>query len=52
MLGLEPIGPRDRMVRQTLVAIGKKKKQRQAAAIRVGESRTGTSSPITIKALF
>ena len=52
MLGLEPIGPRDRMVRQTLVAIGKKKKQRQAAAIRVGESRTGTSSPVTIEALL
>lgn len=52
MLHLPPDGPRDRMVRQTLVAIGKKAKQRQAAAIRVGESRTGTSSPITIEALL
>ena len=33
MLGLEPEGPRNRMVRQTLVAINKKKNQRQAAAI-------------------
>jgi site-specific recombinase XerD len=52
MLGLEPEGPRNRMVRQTLVAINKKKNQRQAAAIRVGENRTGTSSPITIQALL